>query len=580
MKWLHRLRAQVMKAQTLQTRFDLVNEASNEGLWDMSVIAGDPINPYNEFWWSNQFRKMLGYNDEKDFPNVLDSWASRLHPDDKEWVLKAFAAHLTDTTGRVPYDVEYRLLTKEEDYRWYRARGCTRRNGQGIPLRVAGSLADITEAKQQMLTLQALVRGVKDNTNVVTETSTQISTASGQLGQTAANLASTVKDIAHAATQTAATSQEMAKGSEEQAQAASQAANAMEQLDASISRVRQGSVTQQQAVSRADAGMQQATQAVGEVSSSTQQMAVIAQEAATIAQTGGRAVEQAIASMDLIQTQVRTSAQSVQELGQKSQQVGAFVQTIDEIAEQTNLLALNAAIEAARAGEHGKGFAVVADEVRKLAERANGATKEISILIREMCAGVEQAISAMDASKQEVTEGAKRGAEAGQMLTRILQSVQSVASQVDRVASISQKMTVSVEAVQSSVLLVSQTTQENMQAVQEMVAGAQQVNASISTVAAASQEMAAGAQEMSASAEDVAFSAQSGAAAVEQQTVSIREMSASAKNLNQMAANLQELVTQFKVDAGDTAKSEERTTSSKTSTKPKFVEGEPLRRAA
>ncbi len=557
MKWLYKLRAKVMRAQTLQTRFDLVNEASNEGLWDMSVIAGDPINPGNEFWWSNQFRKMLGYNDEKDFPNVLDSWASRLHPDDRDRVLQAFAAHLTDYSGRIPYNVEYRLLTRNEGYRWYQARGCTRRNKQGVPLRVAGSLADITEAKQQMLTLQTLVRGVKENTDVVTDTSTQISTASGQLGQTAGNLAATVKDIAHAATQTAATSQEMARGSEEQAQAASRAASAMEQLDASIDRVRRGSETQQNAVSRADAGMQQAIQAVGEVSSSTRDMAVIAQEAAATAQTGGRAVEQAIASMVLIQAQVQTSAQSVQELGKKSQQVGAFVQTIDEIAEQTNLLALNAAIEAARAGEHGRGFAVVADEVRKLAERANGATREISILIQGMCMGVEQAIAAMDASKQEVTEGAKRGAEAGQMLTLILQSVQSVASQVERVASISQKMTVSVEAVQSSVLLVSETAQENMQAVQEMVSGAQQVNASICTVATASEEMAAGAQEMSASAEDVAFSAQNGAAAVEEQTVSIKEMGTSVQNLNLMAASLQEMVAQFKVDTVEPAKSSE-----------------------
>ena len=355
MKWLHRLYARLMKAQTLQTRFDLVNEASNEGLWDMSVIAGDPINPYNEFWWSNQFRKMLGYTNESDFPNVLDSWASRLHPEDKERVLQAFAAHLNDHTGRIPYDVEYRLLTRSEGYRWYRARGCTRRNSQGVPLRVAGSLADITESKQQMLTLEALIRGVKENTDVVTETSTQISTASSQLGQAANNLDATVKEIAQAARQTAATSQEIAKGSEEQAQAACKATNAMEQLDASIARVRLGSETQQQAVSQANAGMQQATQAAFEVSSSTQQMAVIAQEAAAIAQTGGRAVEQAIASMDLIQTQVQTSAQSVQELGKKSRQVGAFVQTIDEIAEQTNMLALNAAIEAARAGESGEG---------------------------------------------------------------------------------------------------------------------------------------------------------------------------------------------------------------------------------
>jgi methyl-accepting chemotaxis protein len=114
----------------------------------MSVIAGDPVNPKNAFWWSEQFRQMLGFRDEKDFPDVLDSWASRLHPRDKERVLEAFARHLNDHSDRTPYDIEYQLQLKNGDYRWFRATGATLRDKNGVPLRVAGALKDIHEEKE------------------------------------------------------------------------------------------------------------------------------------------------------------------------------------------------------------------------------------------------------------------------------------------------------------------------------------------------------------------------------------------------------------------------------------------------
>ncbi|BBP93345.1 hypothetical protein BsIDN1_69630 [Bacillus safensis] len=88
-----------MKEEELQafvTRYDLINRALVEAPWDMVVEAGDPVNPNNEFWWSPQFRKTLGFTDEKDFPNVLSSWSDRLHPEDQEMALQAFEDHLND----------------------------------------------------------------------------------------------------------------------------------------------------------------------------------------------------------------------------------------------------------------------------------------------------------------------------------------------------------------------------------------------------------------------------------------------------------------------------------------------------
>jgi CheY-like chemotaxis protein/PAS domain-containing protein len=134
---------------TVRARFELVNQAASEGLWDMTVLSGDPVNLENEFWWADNFRKLLGFDDANDFPNVLGSWANRLHPEDKEPTLNAFAAHLNDRSGLTPYDVEYRLQRKDLSYGWYRARGATLRDAAGVPLRVAGSLADISIPKEQ-----------------------------------------------------------------------------------------------------------------------------------------------------------------------------------------------------------------------------------------------------------------------------------------------------------------------------------------------------------------------------------------------------------------------------------------------
>ncbi|HZP83522.1 MAG TPA: methyl-accepting chemotaxis protein [Chthonomonadaceae bacterium] len=401
---------------------------------------------------------------------------------------------------------------------------------------------------QMVSNLHRLIGQVADSSDTVAATSTQLSSSAEQTGQAANDIARTIQEVANAAHQSAQTSTEMAQGSEQQARAATEAAGAMERLQASITQVQAGSQQQKAAAAQADEGMALAAQAVAEVARSAQQMAQTAQQAATVAQTGGKAVEATITSMSRIQEQVEASAAQVKELGQKGQEIGAIVETIDQIAEQTNLLALNAAIEAARAGEHGKGFAVVADEVRKLAERATAATKEISALIGSVRAGVEEAVEAMEASHREVSTGAARSEEAGSALAQILQAAESVAAEVQGVTATAQEMAASVQSVQASVASVRQVSAENEHAITEMAAGAQQVSSAIATVASISQETAAGAEEMSASAEEVSASAQNVSAAVEEQTASIEEVSAAASELNSMAARLQELVSQFRLE--------------------------------
>ncbi|MDR3000658.1 MAG: response regulator [Fibromonadaceae bacterium] len=142
-------------------KYKLTGDTLGIALWDMDVISGDPINPNNKFTWSQEFRAMLGFSDEADFPNVLQSWSNRLHPEDKERTLRALTAHINDHSGKTPYDVEYRLMLKDGHYRYFRAFGTSQRDSAGTPLRVAGALEDITEKTQVEEGLERSARIVK-----------------------------------------------------------------------------------------------------------------------------------------------------------------------------------------------------------------------------------------------------------------------------------------------------------------------------------------------------------------------------------------------------------------------------------
>jgi methyl-accepting chemotaxis protein len=193
--------------------------------------------------------------------------------------------------------------------------------------------------------------------------------------------------------------------------------------------------------------------------------------------------------MESIKAKVGLSAQKVAEMGQRSEQIGAIVETIDDIASQTNLLALNAAIEAARAGEHGKGFAVVADEVRKLAEKSATATQEIAGLIKGIQYTVNEAVSAMDEGAAEVETGVARANESGQALADILDAAQQVSRQVEEIASAAQQMNASADELIGAMDSVSAVVEENTAATEEMAAQVEEVTASAQSLNAMAQEL-------------------------------------------------------------------------------------------
>ncbi|MCL2497909.1 MAG: response regulator [Symbiobacteriaceae bacterium] len=133
------------------TKLNLMVKASKFGLWDMEVNLDNPLAPDNVYILSPEYRQMLGFRDENDFPNLLASWSNRLHPDDHARTLAAFHAHLMDVTGKTPYDIEFRLRRKDGEYAYYHASGETIRDKNGNPIRVAGALVDITATKNIIL---------------------------------------------------------------------------------------------------------------------------------------------------------------------------------------------------------------------------------------------------------------------------------------------------------------------------------------------------------------------------------------------------------------------------------------------
>ena len=169
------------------SRYDLITEVLEEAPWDMEIKDGNPNNLDNPWWWSNQFRKALGFKDENDFPNVQSSWSDRLHPEDVEATFEAFGAHLNDKTGRTPFSIEYRLQLKTGEYRWFIANGVSKRDKDGNPLRVAGSIRDIThfkEKEQNVMETTARMEELSASISEMVSGITEISTQAQQLAST------------------------------------------------------------------------------------------------------------------------------------------------------------------------------------------------------------------------------------------------------------------------------------------------------------------------------------------------------------------------------------------------------------
>lgn len=396
------------------------------------------------------------------------------------------------------------------------------------------------------LEYQGVYEKMKNNINALLdaldEALTEVANASTKVAASSQNLSASAEQVGKASQQVAETIGQVAAGSQEQSKTVQTSAQSMEQLTRAIQEIAAGAQSQAKTVEGAVAMVQQSAAAIEQVAKLSQEATANGQQVADVATAGGQQVGEAVNSMGRIKQATDQVAQMVRQLGESSQQIGAIVETIDDIAEQTNLLALNAAIEAARAGEHGKGFAVVADEVRKLAERSSKATGEIAELIGSIQQMTTQAVEAMDKGSRQVDEGAQLGNQAGEALDKIQQAISGIVSQIAEMSAAAQQMSASSSEVIKAIENVSAITEQTTAAAEEMSASSTEVVQQIEQVAAVSEENAAAAEEVSAS--------------TEEQNAAVEEMTASAEELARMAQDLQELVGQFKLeDNGGTLKS-------------------------
>lgn len=261
-------------------------------------------------------------------------------------------------------------------------------------------------------------------------------------------VADSTRQVAAASTQIAASSEEMAVGLKNQEEQATQVSAAVEEMSASVTEV---------AKKGADA-------------------AKAAHEAGNDAAQGGSVVQGTVVEMKAISEQVEESAQAVADLGKKSEAIGQIIGVINDIADQTNLLALNAAIEAARAGEHGRGFAVVADEVRKLAERTTQATDEVARSIREIQGETTKAVERINAGTERVAKGVELAGNAGTALERIVAGSQSVQSMVHAIAAAAEEQSAASEQIARSVESISAVTRESNQAASQSAQAAAELS--------------------------------------------------------------------------------------------------------
>ncbi len=240
-----------------------------------------------------------------------------------------------------------------------------------------------------------------------------------------------------------------------------------EKVSSSALQIADGSKQQTIQTDQVAMAIQEITSSVVNVAESSSQAAVSAREASATASEGGDVVSKTIIGMNRISQSVKNSAENIEALGRNSEQIGEIIKVIDDIAGQTNLLALNAAIEAARAGEQGRGFAVVADEVRKLAEKTTSATQEIGEMIKGIQSDTGKAVKSMHIGTEEVQIGVELANNAGQSLKDILGTITNVSDMVQHIAAAAEQQSATSEEISSTVESVANVSKETAESAEE-----------------------------------------------------------------------------------------------------------------
>ncbi len=384
-----------------------------------------------------------------------------------------------------------------------------------------GDLARLKEAANK--SLDARIAAV----SMMKRISQELAKAGDRLIQAAEQAGQATQQVANA-------SQQVANGAGDQAASMQDTMKALDQLVRAIDQIARGAQEQAGMIEKNVQIVNQVSTAITQVSSNTVRATGSARSAADTAQKGAQMVQKTIKGMEEIKNTIEMASEKVSGLGTRSREIGKIVATINDIADQTNLLALNAAIEAARAGEQGRGFAVVADEVRKLAERASSSTDEIEELINAIQAGVMQTITAMEKGTEQIAGGYELATMAGQSLEAILKQTREMGDQVEQISAATEQLNaMSAEMVKVSDNI-SAIVEENTAATEEMSATAKSVSKSVEEVAGVAEENSAATEQVSAAAHEIASQ--------------IEQVLSAGTSVNQMAAEFRKGMDRYKLN--------------------------------
>ena len=384
---------------------------------------------------------------------------------------------------------------------------------------------------------QSLATHVEETSSSITEMGASIE----EVAKSSATLAATVAEASATIEQMTVSIDQMARNLEVLAQTVSEASATIEEMTSSIEAVARNAEVMNTASARASQTVSEMAGAVNDVAKIAEEADRISNKAQDDARTGDEAVQKTVVGMRTISETMENTSRVIMGLGKRSQEIGKILEVIEEIADQTNLLALNAAIEAARAGEAGRGFAVVADEVRKLAERSVEATKEIGEVIRLVQAETTDAVETAKVGASHSKEGLQLTDKAGLALRSIIDSVSRSSQLMARIASSTARQSQASAEVLRTVADMNAATEQVTTAVREQAAGSKQIrqameniNRITTQVNYATKEQAAGGRQVRLSVENMNKIASQVNIATKEQAEGSRQIVRAVENMNRM----------------------------------------------